>query len=236
MGNPHARYGLWLLRSCVDTPDAPSQPTTSPRARADAQAAGPNAALARTALTNARSVLDELLADEAAIERIGEVARKIAACFRAGGKLLACGNGGSACDAMHLCEELTGRFRNDREPLAALACIDPGHLTCTANDYGYEEVFARWVRGLGKPGDCLVLLSTSGNSANVVRAAQQAGSLGITRIALLGNSDAPTPGGTLAGLCEYAWIVPGKTADRVQELHMLIGHTLIECIEHERTA
>ncbi len=181
---------------------------------------------ARDALTNARAALDALLADEVAAERIESVAREMADRFRAGNKVLACGNGGSACDAMHFCEELTGRFRDDREPLPAIACTDPGHITCTANDYGYDAVFARWVKALGKPGDMVFLLSTSGNSANVLRAAEAAKEIGCTRIALLGKG-----GGDLAGGCEHEWIVTGETADRIQELHMLILHTLIECVE-----
>lgn len=185
-----------------------------------------HASAARAALTNARAALDVLLADPASIERIEVVAREMAACFRAGNKLLACGNGGSACDAMHFCEELTGRFREDRDPLPAIACTDPGHITCTANDYGYEAVFARWVRALAKPGDVVFLLSTSGTSANVLRAAEAAKEIGCTRVALLGKE-----GGDLTGCCEHEWVVAGETADRIQELHMLILHILIECAE-----
>lgn len=181
---------------------------------------------ARAALTGARAALEALLTSDDAIARIETVAAEMASCFRAGNKLLACGNGGSACDAMHFCEELTGRFRDDREPLPAIACADVGHITCTANDYGYEAVFARWVQALAKPGDMVFFLSTSGNSANVCRAAEAAGKLGCIRIALLGKG-----GGDLAGLCEHEWIVAGETADRIQELHMLILHTLIECVE-----
>ena len=181
---------------------------------------------ARAALTNARTALDALLADDLAIDRIEYVAEVMAACFRAGGKVLACGNGGSACDAMHFCEELTGRFREDRDPLPAIACVDVGHITCTANDYGYDAVFERWVRALAKPGDVVFLLSTSGNSESVVRAARAAGDIGCERVAMLGRD-----GGKLGGMCEMEWIVPGATADRIQELHMLILHTLIECVE-----
>ncbi len=187
---------------------------------------------ARRALESAHSALAALLADQAAVARIDAVAGGIAECFRAGGKVLACGNGGSACDAMHFCEELTGRFRADREPLPAMACIDPGHITCTANDYGYDAVFERWVRALAKPGDVLVLLSTSGNSPTILRAAAAAKELGVTRVALLG-ARGPRPGGDLAGVCEHELLVPGDTPDRIQELHMLILHTLIECVEHE---
>ncbi|HZW09470.1 MAG TPA: SIS domain-containing protein [Phycisphaerales bacterium] len=185
---------------------------------------------AHRALQAAHDALSRLLADQKNVGGIEVVAGAIAACFRAGGKVLACGNGGSACDAMHFCEELTGRFRADREPLPAIACIDAGHITCTANDYGYDAVFERWVRALGKPGDVLVLLSTSGNSPTVLRAAAAAKELGVTRVALLGACGLK-PGGDLAGVCEHELLVPGETADRIQELHMLILHTIIECVE-----
>ena len=177
-------------------------------------------------ITDAHAALAAFIADRANLDRLDAVSTAMADALRGGSKLLAVGNGGSCCDAMHFCEELTGRFRADRQPLAAIACTDPGHLTCVANDYGYDDVFARWVRALGRPGDAIVLLSTSGNSANIVRASQAAAEIGITRVALLGKS-----GGALAGTCEHEWIVPGATADRIQEIHMLILHTLIEGIE-----
>jgi D-sedoheptulose 7-phosphate isomerase len=180
----------------------------------------------RRALEDARRALDLLLSDAEVLARIDAVADALAACFRAGGKVLACGNGGSACDAMHFCEELTGRFRADRPPLPAIACADPGHITCVANDYGFEEVFARWVRALGRPGDVLVLLSTSGNSENIVRAAAAGKEAGLTTVALLGRD-----GGRLKGACGHEWIIPGETADRIQEVHMLILHVLIEQVE-----
>lgn len=178
------------------------------------------------ALREARRVLDELLADAptvAAIERAGDA---LAGRLRAGGKILLCGNGGSACDAAHFAEELTGRFRADRRPLAAIACTDPGHITCTANDYGFELVFSRWVEALGRPGDALIILSTSGNSANLLRAAQAARAAEVQSIALLGRG-----GGKLRGLCSHEIIVPGETSDRIQELHMLILHAWVESIE-----
>lgn len=181
-------------------------------------------------IRDARIALDAFLSDEANLDRLDVVAGEMANSLKAGGKILAVGNGGSMCDAMHFCEELTGRFRDDRAPLPAAACSDPGHITCVANDYGYDEVFARWVRGMARAGDVIVLLSTSGNSANVIRASEAAKALGVTRVALLGKS-----GGKLASACEHEWIVPGATADRIQEIHMLILHTLIEGIE-ERLA
>lgn len=182
--------------------------------------------MAVEAFRAALGALQRLADDPGAARRVAEVAQAMASCFGAGGKVLACGNGGSACDAMHFCEELTGRFRQDRQPLPALACVDVGHITCTANDYGYDEVFARWVRALARPGDIVFLLSTSGNSESIVRAARAAGEAGATRVALLGRG-----GGAMAGLCEHEWIVPGETSDRIQELHMLLLHTLVECVE-----
>lgn len=176
----------------------------------------------------ARIALERFAGSQASVDRIAAGAKLIARTLKAGGKVLACGNGGSAADAMHFCEELTGRFRDDRPALAAIACTDPGHLTCTANDYGYDHVFSRWVEGLGRDGDVLVVLSTSGNSRNVLRAVEAAGKIGMKRVALLGKS-----GGVLTGLCELEWVVPGETADRIQEIHMLILHTLIAAVEHE---
>jgi D-sedoheptulose 7-phosphate isomerase len=179
-------------------------------------------------LAGAAADLDAFIASEANADRIASVAAVLAFVLRRGGRILAVGNGGSACDAMHFCEELTGRFRNDRRPLSAMACTDPGHITCTANDFGYEHVFSRWVLAHGREGDALITLSTSGNSRNILRAVEAAGSIGMTRVALLGQG-----GGVLTGLCEHQWIVPGKTSDRIQEIHMLILHILVEAIEVE---
>ncbi|GAB4383020.1 MAG: D-sedoheptulose 7-phosphate isomerase [Phycisphaerales bacterium] len=183
---------------------------------------------ARQALAQARDALEAFLSDPDQPDRIARVAAVLGLAIRAGGKVLVCGNGGSLCDAMHFCEELTGRFRQDRRPLPALACTDPGHLSCTANDFGYEYVFARWVEALGRRGDILIVLSTSGNSRNIVRAVEAGAAVGMTRVALLGGT-----GGVLSGLCEHQFIVPGTTSDRIQELHMLILHTLVECVEAE---
>jgi len=177
-------------------------------------------------IIEAHEALAEFIADRSNLERLDVVSRELAGVLRSGGKLLAVGNGGSMCDAMHFCEELTGRFRDDRPPMAAIACSDPGHLTCVANDYGYDEVFARWVRGLGRPGDALVALSTSGNSANVIRAVEAARELDMRVVLLLGKG-----GGKLAGTGHHQWIAPGETADRIQEIHMLVLHTVIEGIE-----
>jgi D-sedoheptulose 7-phosphate isomerase len=180
----------------------------------------------------ARRVLDAFLGDEALLRRCAAVGELLHRRFCDGRKVLACGNGGSACDAAHFAEELTGRFRapppgcEDRAPLPALACTDTGHITCTANDYGFDAVFERWVRALGQSGDVLVLLSTSGNSENIVRAARAGRERGMTTVALLGRG-----GGRLAGVCDHEIIVPGETSDRIQELHMLILHAWVEDVE-----
>jgi D-sedoheptulose 7-phosphate isomerase len=178
------------------------------------------------ALRAARTALDGLLQDPSRLDSIERFATLLTDRFKAGNKVLACGNGGSACDAMHFCEEFTGRYRQDRPPLPAIALTDPGHITCTANDYGFEHVFSRAVEAFGKPGDVLVLLSTSGNSANIVKAAESAKTKGLTTFALLGKD-----GGRLRGRCDHEILAPGDTADRIQELHMLILHAVIEGVE-----
>ena len=178
------------------------------------------------AFAQASDLLARFREDPANFTKIDDAARRVAAAFAQGRKLLACGNGGSACEAMHLCEELTGRFRTNRPALPAIACIDPGHLTCAANDFGYDHVFSRWVEALGQPGDILVLFSTSGNSPNILQALAAAKQRNLTTLALLGGT-----GGALAGHCTLEWIVPASRSDRVQEIHQIIMHALIEAIE-----
>jgi D-sedoheptulose 7-phosphate isomerase len=152
--------------------------------------------------------------------------------FVRGNKLLVLGNGGSLCDAAHIAEEFTGRFRKDRPPLAAIACESAGHATCVGNDYGFEEVFARWVHALARPGDVVMVLSTSGNSENVLRACAAAHKAGAMVFALTGKG-----GGKLAATvssesgAQHILIAPGETADRIQELHMLALHTIVEGVE-----
>lgn len=177
-------------------------------------------------LKAASRVLEQFATDPTSSTAIEAVATLVADRMGAGSKVLICGNGGSLADAVHFAEELTGRFRADRPALPAIAIAEPGHLTCTANDYGFEHVFSRGVEALGKPGDVLILLSTSGNSGNIVNAATVARALGLHTVALLGKG-----GGKLNGVCELQIIAPGQTADRIQEIHMLALHIIVERIE-----
>lgn len=182
----------------------------------------------KESLIEARAALDALLANEATLAACERAAHSLVSTLRGGGKLLICGNGGSSCDAAHFAEELTGRFRADRRPFAAIACTDVGHITCTANDYGFEAVFSRWIEALARRGDCVILLSTSGNSPNILRAARAAAAADATTIALLGKD-----GGKLRRACDHEIIVPGSGSDRIQELHMLILHAWVEFIESQ---
>lgn len=149
------------------------------------------------------------------------------AALNDGHKVMFCGNGGSAADSQHLASEFTGRFINDRRPLAAIALTtDSSALTCIANDYGFDEVFARQLLALGRRGDCLVAISTSGNSRNVLKAAEAACAQGMHTIGLLGRD-----GGKLGALCEVAIIVPSASTARIQEAHSFIGHTICALVE-----
>lgn len=154
-------------------------------------------------------------------------ADRIARCLSSGHKILLCGNGGSAADSQHLAAEFTGRFVKDRKPLAAVALsTDTSALTSIANDFGFDEVFSRQVTALGRPGDCLLAISTSGNSRNVIRAAEAARAAGIHTIGLLGRD-----GGKLLALCDVPLVVPGATTALIQEAHIFIGHSLCATVE-----
>ena len=167
------------------------------------------------------------LKQEVSLDFMQKVAEAISSCYNQGGKILVAGNGGSLCDAMHFCEELTGLFRRPRPALGAIALSDPGHLSCVANDMGYEFVFSRAVEALGKPGDVFIALTTSGNSSNLVRAVDVAKERGLVTVAFLGKS-----GGQLKGKADLEWIVGGFTySDRIQEAHMTAIHIIIERVE-----
>ena len=179
-----------------------------------------------TALREAERVLCEYRADAVCAKAIDSILDRLERCFQEGGKILLAGNGGSMADALHFAEEWTGRFRRDRRPFPALALGEAAHLTCVGNDFGFEHVFSRLVQAFGKPEDVLILLSTSGNSANLLRAAEAARACGVDVVGLLGRG-----GGPLKELCDLVLVVPGDGSDRIQELHMLTLHAMIESLE-----
>ncbi|WP_234735997.1 D-sedoheptulose 7-phosphate isomerase [Tellurirhabdus bombi] len=181
----------------------------------------------RQELTEARSVLEDFLSDDKNIADIELAARLMAEALQSGRKIISCGNGGSHCDAMHFAEELSGRYRQDRRSLAAIAISDVSHLSCVSNDYGYEFVFSRFLEGLGNEGDVLLGLSTSGNSANIIRAVEAARQKGMKVILLTGKD-----GGKMAGTADVEVRVPHfGFADRIQEVHIKVIHLFILLIE-----
>jgi D-sedoheptulose 7-phosphate isomerase len=183
--------------------------------------------LARRHLTNSCDVFAKSLADPALVRTTVEIAAVVEQRFRAGNKVLLVGNGGSAADAQHFAAELVSRLNFDRAPLPAFALTtDSSVLTAIANDYGYDEVFARQVRGVGKPGDVLIALSTSGRSPNVLRAAEEAKRLGLRTIAFTGAGDTP-----LVGLCELALRVPSTATPLIQQVHITVAHAVCEIVE-----
>ncbi len=174
-------------------------------------------------------MLAAFLADPACLENVRGFVQAAVKTLRGGGLLMSCGNGGSLCDAMHFAEEWTGRFRKNRSALPAIAFSDPSQLSCIANDFGYDEVFARSVEAYGKKGDLLVALSTSGDSKNILRALQVAHAKGILTVGLLGRG-----GGKARGLVDIPIVVPlATTSDRIQEIHIKVIHAVIEAVERE---
>lgn len=171
-------------------------------------------------------VLESFTGDEANLKRMQEAIDAMVFAFKNDGKVLSCGNGGSMCDAMHFAEELTGRFRKDRPALAAMAISDPSHISCVANDFGYDKVFSRAVEGWGKKNDVLLAISTSGNSPNVIEAVLAAKQKEMKVIGLLGKG-----GGRLAGMVDYPFIIDSDVSDRIQEMHIKMIHMFIEGIE-----
>lgn len=178
-------------------------------------------------LTEAQSVLNAFLNDPKQIQKIADAAGLMAEAITNNGKILSCGNGGSHCDAMHFAEELTGRYRNNRRALPAIAISDVSHISCVSNDYGYEFVFSRYIEALGQPGDVLLGLSTSGNSVNIIRAVEAAKAKGM-KVVILSGKD----GGKLAGQADVEICVPHfGYADRVQEIHIKVIHIFMLLIE-----
>ncbi|WP_432463639.1 D-sedoheptulose 7-phosphate isomerase [Agarivorans sp. QJM3NY_33] len=178
-------------------------------------------------LQEAANVLNAFITDQNNIDAIDNAAQLLADSFKLQGKVLACGNGGSHCDAMHFAEELTGRYRENRPALPAIAISDPSHLSCVSNDYGYEFVFSRYIEGLGQKGDVLFGISTSGNSGNIIKAIEAAKAKGMKVIILSGKD-----GGKMAGQADIEIRVPHfGFADRIQEIHIKVIHILIQLIE-----
>ncbi|GGG46923.1 D-sedoheptulose 7-phosphate isomerase [Hymenobacter glacieicola] len=183
--------------------------------------------LIRAELTEAQSVLERFLQDPASLPAIEQAARLMADSLNQGGKILTCGNGGSLCDAQHFAEELTGRYRQNRRALAAIALTEASHMSCVANDFGYDHVFSRFVEALGRPGDVLLAISTSGNSPNVLLAAQAARAAGMQVVSLTGKD-----GGLLAAISDVEIRAPHSGyADRIQEIHIKAIHIMIMLIE-----
>ncbi len=178
-------------------------------------------------LKEASAVLDSFMKKQENIANIEKAGEILSSAVSAGNKVISCGNGGSMCDAMHFAEELTGRFKNDRPALPAVSISDPSHITCVANDFGFDFIFSRFIEGLGRGGDVLLAISTSGNSPNVIKAAEAALEKGMKIVALTGKT-----GGLLAKLADVEIRVDGgKYSDRVQEVHIKVIHILVELIE-----
>ena len=177
----------------------------------------------------AQRVLAEFASNSENLQKIQAAGSLMVDAVRDGHKIISCGNGGSMCDAMHFAEELSGRYRNDRPAIAAISISDPSHITCVGNDYGFEFIFSRYLESVGKPGDVLLAISTSGNSPNVLRAVETARRRNIHVVALTGKN-----GGKLAELADVEIRAPySEFADRAQEIHIKVIHSLIGYIEAE---
>jgi D-sedoheptulose 7-phosphate isomerase len=183
--------------------------------------------LIKANLIEAQSALEALLANDAALESIQAAGEALVKTFSGHGRVFSCGNGGSMCDAMHFAEELSGRFREDRPALGATAISDPGHMSCVANDYGYEFVFSRYLEAHAREGDLLLGISTSGTSKNILKAVEAAKARGVAVVSLTGK-----PNSAIGEFADIDICTPGgRYADRVQELHIKVIHTLIDFTE-----
>ncbi|CAH0995221.1 Phosphoheptose isomerase [Emticicia aquatica] len=178
-------------------------------------------------LQEAQKVLNDFISSSENIEKIEKAAELMANALKTGNKIISCGNGGSHCDAMHFAEELSGRYRENRKALAAIAISDPSHISCTGNDYGFDYIFSRFIEGLGNSGDVLLGISTSGNSKNIINATLAAREKGM-KVVIFSGKD----GGKLAGMADVEIRVPHfGYADRIQEIHIKVIHILIMLIE-----
>ena len=183
--------------------------------------------LVKNNFLEAKQLLDQFIGDDKNLENIAAAGLIMSDSIKAGGKIISCGNGGSMCDAMHFAEEMTGRFRENRKALPAISISDSSHISCVGNDYGYDEIFARYVDSLGSSNDVLLAISTSGNSKNILKAVKSAKEKGLKIVGLTGKD-----GGELAALCDVEIRVPHTGyADRIQEIHIKIIHSLIHYIE-----
>ena len=177
----------------------------------------------------AQAILSAFVSDENNLKKIEEAGLLLVDAMKHGGKVISCGNGGSMCDAMHFAEELSGKFRNDRQALAAISISDPSHISCVGNDYGYDFIFSRFVEAIGNTGDVLLGISSSGNSKNVILAMEMAKAKGMKVIGLTGKD-----GGKMSGLCDVEIRAPhSEYADRAQEIHIKVIHSLIHFVEQK---
>lgn len=182
----------------------------------------------QNSLTEAQTTLNSFVQDQKNIDLIKEAIATFVNSFKNNGRVFSCGNGGSMCDSLHFAEELTGRYRKDRAPLPATGISEAGHITCIANDFGFDHIFSRFVEAWGQKGDTLLAISTSGNSANVIKAVEVAKSKGMKIVGLLGKD-----GGKLKSMVDVPIIVPCPITDRIQEVHIKCIHIFIEGIERE---
>ena len=180
----------------------------------------------RNSYLTAFETVKAFVENEENIEKTEKIAQELALAYKNGKKSLIAGNGGSNCDAMHFAEEFTGRFRKERRALPSISISDSSHITCVGNDYGFDFVFAKGVEAFGQEGDFFFGISTSGNSKNIIEAVKSAKERNLKTVALLGKD-----GGKLKGVCDYEFIIPGETSDRIQEVHMMILHIIIEGVE-----
>lgn len=180
----------------------------------------------RNSYLTAFETVKAFVENEENIEKTEKIAQELALAYKNGKKSLIAGNGGSNCDAMHFAEEFTGRFRKDRRALPSISISDSSHITCVGNDYGFDFVFAKGVEAFGQEGDFFFGISTSGNSKNIIEAVKSSKERNLKTVALLGKD-----GGKLKGVCDYEFIIPGETSDRIQEVHMMILHIIIEGVE-----
>lgn len=182
----------------------------------------------RSSLLEAQTTLNKFIDDEKNVKQIEQAVQIFVDSFRNKGRVFSCGNGGSMCDSLHFAEELTGRYRKNRAPLPATGISEAGHMTCVANDFGFDFVFSRFIEAWGQQGDALLAISTSGNSNNVIKAVEVAKSRGMKVVGLLGKD-----GGKLKSMCDVAMVIDYPITDRIQEIHIKCIHIFIEGIERQ---